>query len=157
MRRTRAGIAALFGLLLVLAGAPAASLAAEDVEVHPAIAQALQEIPGGIVVDAEHAVWPRFEMEISVVADREAAIRAVGSCGTGLICAYSGYGLTTMYATWGVCGVLPAPSAYTMKSFADARSSGYAQARNGTTVLATAAAGSWSNVYGSVTNIRCVL
>src|SRR5690606_12331443 len=43
------------------------------------------------------------------------------------------------------------------KSVANARSTGSVQARNGTTVPKTVYAGSWSNVTGTVTNLRCRL
>lgn len=148
--------AALVALLLV-AVAPTAAHADEPDDVHPAIAQALREIPGGVLIDSERAVWPEFDMTLIVTDDPRLAARSVGSCPTGKICAYLGAGLTSMYVSWGLCGVLPAPSGQTMRSMANARTSGYAQARNGASVVATATAGSWTNVYSTVTSVRCVL
>ncbi|OAN38334.1 hypothetical protein [Microbacterium sp. H83] len=151
-------LAAMAVGLVLLTAAPSAAHAAEDPQdVHPAIAEALKEIPGGVAVAPDRAVWREFDMTLSVVDDARLAVRAVGSCATGRICAYLGTGLTSMYASWGVCGVLPAPSGQTMRSMANARTSGYAQARNGSSVVATAAAGAWTNVYSTVTSIRCVL
>lgn len=157
MKKRLTLVAAAVLSFLMIAAPPAAHASGESEDVHPAIAQALREIPGGVAIDPTHAVWREFDMSLSVVDDAGLALRAVGSCATGKICAYLGTGLTSMYASWGVCGVLPAPSGQTMRSIANARTSGYAQARNGTSVVATAAAGAWTNVYSTVTSIRCVL
>jgi hypothetical protein len=97
-------------------------------------------------------------MELIVPASDGLSLRAasVGSCGTGLICAYNGYSLTGAMLTFGTCGVHYLPGSFVTRSLADARSSGYAQARYGSSVVAVAYAGSWTNVYSSITNIRCV-
>lgn len=155
MRRLRALAAAIIALLLV--AVPTVAHADERDDVHPTIAQALREIPGGVLIDSERAVWPEFDMTLTVTDDPRLAARSVGSCPTGKICAYLGTGLTSLYVSWGVCGVLPAPSGQTMRSMANARTSGYAQARNGSSVVATATAGNWTNVYSTVTSVRCVL
>lgn len=156
MMRVRALTAIVVGLLLVTTATSAAH-ADDPHDVHPAIAQALREIPGGILIDPEHAVWPEFDMALTATDATPLSPRSVGSCATGRICAYLGTGLTSMYASWGVCGVLPVPSGQTMRSMANARPSGYAQARNGSSIVATASAGGWTNVYSTVTSIRCVL
>lgn len=151
---------------LLLAGAFGASgaAAAEAPEPDPQIAAMLEAIPGGVVVDAHHAVWPELDMEMTVAAPRDesfgsrssAAIASVGACATGKVCAFSLSGTNGAKLSWGTCNTSFPVGTFTVRSIADARSSGYVQAKYGTTVRATAYAGSWTNVYGSVSRIACV-
>ncbi|MFJ4038579.1 hypothetical protein ACIPVB_10880 [Microbacterium sp. NPDC090007] len=121
-------------------------------DLHPDIAAALADIPGGVVIDARHAEWPDRGMRIDVPADGE---RAVGSCATGNVCAYSGSGLSGTRVSWSTCGTYS--PGITVRSIANARSAGYAQARSSSgSVLATAIAGSSANVSGAVASVRCV-
>ncbi|WP_426168574.1 hypothetical protein [Microbacterium sp. DWRC1-3] len=140
---------------------PLMASASTDMDnVHPEIAEALSQIPGGVVIDATHAYWAEWDMDLRVLGSAGLAARSVGSCATGKICAYTSGSLVNMYVSWGACSTsLPVPnsSQYAMRSLANARSTGYAQARNGTTVLATANAGGWTNVSGTPNLIRCVL
>ncbi|MDU0367867.1 peptidase inhibitor family I36 protein [Microbacterium sp. KSW4-17] len=124
----------------------------QPADLHPDIAAALAAIPGGVVVDARHAVWPELDMSVDVPADDD---KAVGSCATGNVCAFSGTGLSGTRVSWSTCGTY-APG-ITVRSIANARSAGYAQARTSAgAVLATAIAGSSANVSGSVADVRCV-
>lgn len=124
--------------------------AAEDL--HPDVAAALERVPGGVVIDARHARWPELGMRIDVPADDD---RAVGSCATGNVCAFSGTGLSGTRVSWSSCGTY-APG-ITVRSIANARSAGYVQARSSSgSVLATAIAGSSANVSGAVADVRCV-
>ncbi len=59
----------------------------DDDDVHPQLAAVLQEVPGGEVEGYYEAYWPELEMTMLVV---NPLARSVGSCGTGLICAYTG-------------------------------------------------------------------
>ncbi|WP_298873846.1 peptidase inhibitor family I36 protein [uncultured Microbacterium sp.] len=121
-------------------------------ELHPDVAAALAEVPGGVVIDARHAVWPELGMSIDVPAEDD---KAVGSCATGNVCAFSGSGLSGTRVSWSTCGTY-APG-ITVRSIANARSAGYAQARSSSgSVLATAIAGSSANVSGAVADVRCV-
>ncbi|MFK0400907.1 hypothetical protein ACIQTT_01110 [Microbacterium sp. NPDC090225] len=161
MRSPRAVLTALIvaGLLVVSAPAAASAATGED-EVDPTIAQMLDEIPGGVLIDAHRAVWPALDMEVTVpsVLGGFAARAAVGSCANGRICAYSNGSLSGTTVTWGTCGTLTVPTGFVPRSFANARSSGYAQARNSAGgVLATANAGAWANVGGTAKTVRCVL
>jgi len=156
--RTMIAVAAGF-LLAVAMVAPASASSGDEqpVDVDPQVARMLEEVPGGVLVDAKHAVWPELHMELIVPSSASSLARAaVGSCATGLICLYDGYSLSGTKLTFGTCGISTVPSSFATRSLANARSSGYTQARNGTTVLATASAGGWTNVYGTTTNIRCV-
>ncbi|PRA79962.1 hypothetical protein [Microbacterium sp. MYb66] len=157
MKRMTVFAAAVLGLVIALGSAPANAAVLGDREVDPQVAAMLEEVPGGVIVDSTHAVWPELGMELTVATASGFSARAVQNCATARICAYSGYSLSGSALTFTACGVLAIPSSFSVKSAANARSTGYAQARNGTTVLGTVYAGSWSNLSGTVTNIRCVL
>lgn len=162
----RAITTALAGAAILIAGAfgaPAAAAAETTVEPDPQIAAMLESVPGGVALDAYHAVWPELDMEMTVAeprADsysaRSSAIASVGACATGKVCAFSLSGTNGAKLSWGTCNTSFPVGTFTVRSIADARSSGYMQAKYGTTVRATAYAGNWTNVYGTVSRISCV-
>lgn len=161
MKRLTGFAVMTIALLLATMAAPSMASASTDMDdVHPEIADALEQIPGGVMIDANHAYWAEWDMDVRVPSSSKLMLRSVGTCATGKICAYSSSALVNMYVSWGTCSAnLPIPnsSQYPARSFANARSSGFAQARNGSTVLATANAGGWANISGTPTSIRCVL
>lgn len=156
MKRSTFLAAALLGLVISLGASPA-NAAVGDPEVDPLVAAVLEEVPGGVLIDATHAVWPELGMELSVPSASRITARSVGSCATGKICAYNASSLGGGSLTFATCSVSAVPSSFTVKSVANARSTGSVQVRNGTTVLTTVNAGTWGNVSGSVTNLRCLL
>ena len=109
-------------------------------------------------VDGNHAVWPRLDMELEVptASQRSLSASSVGPCPSDRICLFSGYSLGGTMLSFGTCGIHTVPSTFSARSLAHARATGYTQARNGTTVIATAYAGGWANIYSTATNIRCV-
>jgi hypothetical protein len=159
MKRAHLAAAGVLALMALGAGAPPA--AADDLS--PELSYALAAVPGGEVVDAGTAYWPDLGMTLTVpspdATSRSSRIAgAIGSCPNGSVCAFKGSGLTGARLSWTTCtthstAALGSPP----RSIADARSTGYLQARNGTTVVATAFAQSWNNVTSTSTNIRCVL
>lgn len=158
MKIARMGAIGLLTVALWFGATPLAASAAspDDVDVDPRIAQLLEQNPGGILIDGTHAVWPGLDMEVSVPRTGGFASRSVGGCTTGRICAYTGQ-LTGLTVSWGTCGTLAVPSGFVPRSLANARGSGYAQARSsGGSVLGTAYAGGWSAVGGTATTVRCV-
>lgn len=157
MKRNTVLAAALLGLVIALGAGPANAAVQDDPKVDPQVAAMLEEVPGGVAIDATHAVWPDLGMELSVSSASGVAARAVGSCATGKICAYNANSLGGSALSFTPCSVSTIPSSFTVKSVANARTSGYVQVRNGSTVLKTVTAGTWSNVAGTVTNLRCVL
>lgn len=158
MKRTTLLAAALLGLVVTLVGAaPAMAAAEDDREVDALVAAVLDEVPGGVIIDGRHAVWPKLDMELTVPAASGMTAWSVGSCATGRICAYNNTSLGGASLTFGTCAVHTIPSSFAVKSAANARSTGSVQVRNGSTVLKTVTAGSWSNVSGTVTNLRCLL
>lgn len=151
--RHRNLFAAVATTLLVLGVAPAAAHADT---IDPRIAQALETVAGGEALDSHTAYWPEQHMTLTVDDDDIVPFSAVGSCPDGSICAYAGLALTGARLSWTTCGThstsaLGAP----VRSIADARSTGMLQARNGTTVVATAYAQSWAGVTGTSDNVKC--
>ncbi|MFJ6547693.1 MULTISPECIES: hypothetical protein [unclassified Microbacterium] len=156
MKHSRPLTAVLLALALVAMGGPA--VAATEEPVDPQLTRLLDEVPGGVVIDGGSAVWPELDMEYRPAAvTPRAAARAVGSCATGRICAYNASNLGGGVLSWGSCTTISIPSSFATRSAANARTSGYMQVRNGTSVLASVNANAWSNVSGSATNIRCFL
>lgn len=156
MKRNAVLAATVLGLVIALGAAPAHA-AVQDPEVDPQITAMLEEVPGGIVLDATSAVWPELGMELKVASASGISARSVGSCATGKICAYNANSLGGSALSFATCAVHAIPSSFTVKSVANARTSGFVQVRNGTTVLKTVYAGTWANISGSTTNLRCTL
>ncbi|WP_226533004.1 hypothetical protein [Microbacterium paraoxydans] len=156
MKLRTALAAALFGVVAVWGAAPAMASTPDDREVDPLVAAVLDEVPGGVIIDATHAEWPELRMALSVPSASGVTARSVGSCATGKICAYNGSSLGGSSLTFGGCGANAVPSSFSVRSVANARSSETVQARNAGTVLKTVSPGSWANVSGTVTNLRCV-
>lgn len=134
------------------AGADSGYQRAESLD--PVIEYALIREPGGVVVDDTKVVWPQLGMTLTV--SRVVPMAATTKCPTGLICAFDGSNETGTRLTWATCAVHSTAALAIVRSVASARPVNSAQARNGTTVLATAGAGNFANVYGTVTNIRCL-
>ena len=155
--RRRVVVAAVAGILIAMVGGGSASASAGDPEVDPQVAAMLAEVPGGVLVDSHHAAWPGLDMEFLVPRSSEfAAMAAVGSCPDGYVCVFSGSALGGSVLRWVTCGYHAIPASFTARSIADARGSGSAQARSGTTVLATAPAGGWAAVTVRPDNVLCV-
>lgn len=147
--RWRITAALVAGLSTLALSAPAF---AEDPQ-RPEIQYALDAVPGGVVVDSSHVVWPDLGMELTVASP---TARAVGGCATGYHCAFSGTAMTGSKLSWSTCGVHTTSALPAVRSIANARSSGSTQARTSSgSVLATATAGFWVNVSGSAQNVRC--
>lgn len=147
-----------FALLasLLAVGGGAASTDHPGGELHPDVEYALEQVPGGIVVGEREAYWPELDMTLEVQA---VAARAVGTCATGSVCAYSAANRGGTKLQWGSCGTHSTAAIATVGSIANARSSGTLNARQGTTVRASASSGSSTNVpaayTSSITNVQC--
>ncbi len=163
----RRGIIALITGSVVLVGgmlqaSAASALDAPDEIGAPAVIESmLAAVPGGVLIDETRAVWPTLGMELVVAegapTSRAAvAAAAVGLCPSGRVCAFDQTATAGARLSWTSCDASFPVGTFTVRSIADARSSGYAQARYGTTVRATASAGNWANVYGTVSRIVCV-
>lgn len=157
----RAHLAAAGVLALLALGVAAPPAAADDLS--PEVSYALSTVPGGEIVDGETVYWPDLGMTLTVpsgnASARSASIAgAIGSCPSGSVCAYKGANLTGARLSWTTCATHSTTAlGSSPRSIADARSTGYLQARNGTIVVATAFAQSWNNVTATSTSVRCVL
>lgn len=128
--------------------------AGNEGEVAPEVAHALEVEPGGVIIDYWNAAWPELDMTFTVPSAVSRA--AIGNCASGRVCAFNGYGASGSYLSWGSCGShSTAALSGSVRSIANARSSGTLHARNGTTVVASAGPGATTNVYATVTNIYC--
>jgi hypothetical protein len=153
-RARRAAIGAVAAVLIGVLGVPqGASASTGELVPEPRIAAVMAEVPGGVLLDENHAVWPELGMALETPSG--VSTRTIGGCTTGNVCVFDGYGAQGAKLSWSSCGN-PTVSAFTVRSIANDRPTGYAQARSGTTVHATAYAGSYANVYGAVNNVRCV-
>ena len=129
-------------------------IAAHADSVDPQITAALQAVPGGEVLDDHTAYWPALTMTLTV-SDRRLR-EAVGACPNGSVCAFGGVSLTGSRLSWTTCSTFSTTAlGVPVRSIADARSTGSLQARNGTTVVATANAQSWASVTSASDNVKC--
>ena len=138
---------------IILLSAPVSATADEDSGLDPVIAYALTAAPGGIALDARHAVWPDG-MELRAP---EPFAKAVLTCPTMRICAFQGTATSGAMLSWNSCGTYSTSALSGVGSIANARAAGSVlRARNGTPILTTATAGSGKNVYGTTTNVQCL-
>lgn len=149
--------AAALGAMLTLVVTPAQAAPQGDDTVDPEIIAMLEEVPGGVIIDSTHAVWPALGMELSIRSVSTRSVRSVGSCATDRLCAYSAGALGGNKLTFSLCSVNTIPSTFIAKLVANARGTGYVQARYGSATVATVNAGSWANLGAAVNNLRCVL
>jgi len=142
----------LLTILSVAAALVWATPAAASSSVHPDIESMLADVPGGVVIDDHTAYWSALDMTMNVPVGR-----AVGACATGRICAYSATTLAGASLSWTTCATHAIPGSFVAKSLANARTdASVAQARNGTTVVTSAAASAWVNIFAAVDNVRCL-
>lgn len=85
------------------------------------------------------------------------AFAAVGGCTTGKFCAYNQTGYRGDKITFSTCSSSQSVTGLTgaVRSIANSRSTGIIRAYAGSTLLASAAAGTGVNVTGTTTNIFC--
>lgn len=142
--------AAALAIAVSLAPAPGAATAPD---IHPEILHALNAVPGGQATTATSAEWP--ELGITFTVDLPTT-RAVGSCATGLICAYRNGSLGGARITFSGCSTWSTTGFGAVGSVANARTSGWANARNTAgTVLTHVPYGTWANVPAGVASIAC--
>ncbi len=152
LNRTLPVLAALVSLILL--ATPTAAVA-EETPISPEVADALEVEPGGVVIDYWTAEWPDTGMRLDV--EPEIFLRAaVGSCASGRICAFSKVGATGTKLSWSSCGTYSTSAlGSAVRSIANARSTGTLKALNGSTTVASASAGTSTNVYATVTKVSC--
>jgi len=149
--RSRLFVAIACAFLLALGITPAAH--AEELDSR--IVHALEAEPGGVVTSTTTVEWPTLGMRLTLTSNgfsRGLSTR----CPSGLVCAFQGAGEAGARLTWASCGTFSTAALTTVGSVANGRSTGTVQARNGSTVLASASAGNFANTPSGVTNVRCI-
>lgn len=120
------------------------------------IDEVLAEQPGSTQTSWNEVVWDNGDVTLTLASEGISTF-AVGSCATGKFCAYSGTFLSGSRLTFSSCGTHSTTSIGTVRSIANARSSGSVQGKNSAnTVLVTVGAGSsnGSTPIG-VTKVSC--
>ncbi|PPF41870.1 hypothetical protein C5B85_18285 [Pseudoclavibacter sp. AY1F1] len=157
--RHTATLAGSLALLMLFVGAPAAQAETTVVDVDEIVTYALDAVPGGHATGEHTAYWPDLGMtllseEASASPSRDRQ-RAVGSCASGNVCAYSGSSLSGSKLSWSSCGTHSTAALGSVRSIANGRTSETLRARNGSTVLATATPGTQKNVSGTARTVNC--
>lgn len=152
--RTRTATIATIGLTaMTLLNAPAA-FAADTDPVQAQVDAALEERPGGVQISANKVSWEDGAV-ILTIAD-PVGPQAVGSCATGAFCAFGGTKLTGNKLSFTSCAAHSTKS-ITVKSLANARSSGNVTAKNASgKALSTVKAGaSVATAPAGVVSVSC--
>lgn len=151
-------ITAALALSLVFIAAPAQAEQPDTVQ--DQIDHALSEIPGGVQTGSNTVEWEDGAVTLTVADPNGSVLFAVGSCATGAYCAYSDLSLTGSKLSFTTCNTTVSTAALLtgVRSIANARSTGYVQAKNGSgTTLATIYAGGQLNSAPTgVIQLRCV-
>ena len=122
----RAPLTILLAAVILLT--PPATAFAEERPLDPEIANALEHLPGGIAIDAYTAEWPELGITFSVP---DPNVRSVGTCATGLVCAYRLAGQGGAVTTFkGGCVTWSTTAFGDIGSIANARTSGWVYGRN---------------------------
>ena len=122
----RAPLTILLAAILLLT--PTAAASADEPALDPEIAYALEHLPGGVAIDAYTAEWPELGITFSVP---NPFARSVGTCATGLVCAYRLAGQGGAVTTFkGGCGTWSTTAFGDVGSIANARTSGWVYGRN---------------------------
>ncbi|MBO9627432.1 MAG: hypothetical protein J7484_13800 [Microbacterium sp.] len=149
-------IAGVIGLLLATVVAGPASASTGEPDMDPQVAAVMAEVPGGVLIDSHHAIWPGLDMELVVPRSSGAMARsAVGPCADGYVCVYANTSPGGAFLRWTTCGYHAIPATFVARSVADARATGSVQARSGTSVLASAPAGGWASIPIKPDNVLC--
>lgn len=102
MVRSRAKFAVIGAAALVFAGvlgAPQSASASDEIVPEPRIAAVMAEVPGGVLLDENHAVWPELGMQMETPPEGVSPF-AVGLCPTGYVCVFDGYGAQGGKISW---------------------------------------------------------
>ena len=133
--------------ILALSSPVQASADNLSVNVHPDVAYALSVEPGGFATGYATAEWPELGMGLTVMS--EVSGRAVGSCPTGNMCAFSDVNQGGLRLNWNTCGSKSVATLGRVAQITNARSSGTVKAMQGSTSRASATAGNSATVATS--------
>lgn len=149
--RALIGLSLLVGALTV--GAAPASAASDPLQerVDAVIAEF-----GGTQTASNEVSWEDGAVVLTLASDG-VALRAVGSCATGAFCAYSGFGYSGNRLTFIGCTTGNSVAALgTVRSIANARTSGTVRAYDGSALIATLAPGTGrTSVPAGIDKLNC--
>ena len=135
-------IGALASALLLFGGVPATAASTPGDALQDQVDETLARFPGGVQISSTTISWEDGAILLTFPAPSG---RAIGTCATGSYCAFSAtsYGGTRLAFTG--CSATTtsnslAPLGSTVRSVANARTSGTVRAMNGTTVVHTLSA-----------------
>lgn len=158
----RTFVTSVVALALVAGVSPGAQAAASAPEesLQARIEAVLAKFPGGTQIGPNEISWDGGQIVLTLQGGTVGAETfAVGSCATDAHCAYSGTYQSGSKLTFWACSTTVSTSAIGQaRSVANARSSGYVDAKNSSgSVLATIwAGGSLGSAPAGVTKLTCV-
>ncbi len=152
------GVAAM---LLTLWAGTSAHADTGSTDMQDRIDAVLQEQPGGTQIAWNEVSWNDGDVVLTLASASTSqgvtTFAAVGGCTSGKFCAYNQTGYRGDKITYSTCTSSQSVSALVgpVRSIANSRTSGTIRAYAGSTLLATATAGTGANVTGTTTNITC--
>lgn len=151
-------LAAASAAALTLGGALGASAAESRESMQERVDEVLREHTGGTQIAPNEIAWEDGAVVLTLAPTDGIAPLAVGSCATGSYCAYSGSALSGSKLTFSTCGTYSTTVLGSVRSVANARSSGHVDAKNSSgSVLATVSSGkSISYAPAGITQLTCV-
>lgn len=151
-------LAATTAAALTLGGALSASAASSGETMQERVDRVLLDHPGGVQIAPNEVSWENGAVVLTLAPTDGIAPLAVGSCASGSYCAYNGSGLSGSKLTFSTCGTYSTTALGTVRSIANARTSGYVDAKNSSgSVLATISSGSSiSYAPAGIAQLTCV-
>lgn len=148
-RRTLATLAAAALLLLGVSAAPAFASDPVQTKIEAIIAQY-----GGEQISTNQIGWDDGDVVLTVPA--AFSTQSVGSCATGKFCAYSAINQAGLSISFTNCTTANSTAPIgSVRSVANARTSGSVKAYNGATVVLTVGAGAKTNTGATITRLGC--
>ncbi|MCU1542629.1 MAG: hypothetical protein JWM50_494 [Microbacteriaceae bacterium] len=157
MRKLAVAVAAAL-LLMGLGAAPASALTKGDGGLQVRIDGVLAEYPGGVQISATTVSWDGGAILLTFPSPYS---QAIGTCATGSYCAFSSTNYSGTKLAFTGCSVggtanSLAPLGASVRSVANARTSGTVRAMNGISVVHTLTANTGVGVNASaLTNLSC--
>lgn len=152
--------AAITAAIVTIAGSGVPAAAREPDPTQDRIDQVLAEFPGGVQTGPATVAWEGGAVVLTVVVPGSEAARSVGDCATGAYCAYAATNLGGSKLAFTTCDttVSTAPLGSAVRSVANARGTGYVQAKNagGTTLATISAGGQLNSAPAGISQLRCV-
>lgn len=146
---------------VLLAIAPtSAAVASENNDMQVRIDAVLHAHPGGTQIAWNEVSWDDGDVVLTLASEAPVEVSplaAVGNCASGTFCAYTDTSYRGDKLTFSACTNINSVSALggTVRSMANSRGSGSIKAYSSTVLLATAVAGTGTNVSGTTVYINC--